>query len=122
MLIDDQDLLDPPPDAVIVMKSRDTAKSKKSHYFLEVIDEGTPRYYLRYRINRYMEYIEDTNRTITPLFICPNVLIFNYLNRYIPDCLVENQLDNTVVFATCLSQNVREHGFFNANWSVYEYE
>ncbi len=74
------------PDAYIAIDSRQQTK----RYFLEIIDEGTPRFMIRSKINQYTEYfLTNTwqDRTDHPnptmLFVCPDELIKVFLNKYI---------------------------------------
>ena len=74
------------PDAYIAIKSRRQTK----RYFLEIIDEGTPRFMIRSKINQYIEYFQANtwqDRTDHPnptmLFVCPDELTKIFLNKYI---------------------------------------
>jgi hypothetical protein len=74
------------PDAYIAIESRRQTK----RYFLEIIDEGTPRFMIRSKINQYIEYFQANtweDRTDHPnpklLFVCPNELTKIFLNKYI---------------------------------------
>ena len=74
------------PDAYIAIES----KRQTKRYFLEIIDEGTPRFMIRSKINQYIEYFQANtwqNRTDHPnptmLFVCPDELTKIFLNKYI---------------------------------------
>ncbi len=74
------------PDAYIAIESRRQTK----RYFLEIIDEGTPRFMIRSKINQYIEYFQANtwqDRTNHPnptmLFVCPDELTKIFLNKYI---------------------------------------
>ena len=74
------------PDAYIALE----AKRQTKRYFLEIIDEGTPRFMIRSKINQYVEYFQANtwqDRTNHPnpmmLFVCPDELIKIFLNKYI---------------------------------------
>jgi hypothetical protein len=74
------------PDAYIALES----KRQTKRYFLEIIDEGTPRFMIRSKINQYVEYFQANtwqDRTNHPnpmmLFVCPDELIKIFLNKYI---------------------------------------
>ena len=76
-------------------------------YFLDVIDEGTPRFVLRKRISQYSEYYETElwqERTNHPfpsiLLICPNQSIKKFLNRFIPRFLEEEAEDDILFHLT----------------------
>lgn len=79
-------VIKPTPDAYIASEHEGETK----RYFLEVIDEGTPRFALRKRIVSYFEYAEDkTWETATThpfpsvLVICPDDIMKNYMYRLI---------------------------------------
>ena len=80
------------PDAYVAIK-----KGKKSkRYFLEVIDEGTPRFVIRAKIKQYLEYYEEqtwqegTNHPFPKILIlCPNDLIKKFLHSFIPRIMEE---------------------------------
>ena len=80
------------PDAYIIREKDKIAK----RYFLEIIDEGTPRFMIRKKIEQYIEYY-DTNtwqdKTDHPfptiLFLCPNELIKNFLHKYLTQVMEE---------------------------------
>ena len=74
------------PDAYIAIES----KRQTKRYFLEIIDEGTPRFMIRSKINQYIEYFQANtwqDRTDHPnptmLFVCPDELTKIFLNKYI---------------------------------------
>jgi len=80
------------PDAYVATK-----KGKKiKRYFLEIIDEGTPRFVIRAKIKQYLEYYDaNTWQEVTShpfpkiLILCPNDLIKKYLQSFIPRTMVE---------------------------------
>ena len=74
------------PDAYIAIESRRQTK----RYFLEITDEGTPRFMIRSKINQYIEYFQantwqDRTDHLNPtmLFVCPDELTKIFLNKYI---------------------------------------
>ena len=80
------------PDVYIAIKS----KHKTKRYFLEIIDEGTPRFMLRSKINQYIEYFQEKTwqkRTNHPnpamLFVCPDENIKTFLHKHIARILEE---------------------------------
>jgi len=74
-----------------------TKKGKKiKRYFLEIIDEGTPRFVIRTKIKQYLEYYDANTwqeATSHPfpkiLLLCPNDLIKKYLHSFIPKIMAE---------------------------------
>lgn len=80
------------PDAYIAIES---AKETK-RYFLEIIDEGTPRFMLRSKIAQYVEYFEEgtwNNKIGHPnpaiLLVCPDETIKAFLFKHIAQVLEE---------------------------------
>ena len=74
------------PDAYIAIESKQQTK----RYFLEIIDEGTPRFMIRSKIDQYLEYFQantwqDRTDHLNPtmLFVCPDELTKIFLNKYI---------------------------------------
>lgn len=90
-----QYLIHPLPDAYITRTDKNTKR-----YFLEIIDENSPRFSIRKRIDQYNNYIE--NKTFekntgyifpTILLICPNQTINNYLKKYFEKIWDESNFD-----------------------------
>ena len=80
------------PDAYIAREKDATIK----RYFLEIIDEGTPRFMLRRKIEQYVEYCnaniwqERTGHTFpTILFLCPNDMIKDFLCKHLAQVMEE---------------------------------
>ncbi|MDD4136218.1 MAG: replication-relaxation family protein [Candidatus Shapirobacteria bacterium] len=80
------------PDAYVAIKNGKRIK----RYFLEIIDEGTPRFVIRAKIKQYLEYYSDnTWQEVTHhpfpkiLILCPNDLIKKYLYTFIPRIMEE---------------------------------
>ena len=79
------------PDAYIAREGKITKR-----YFLEIIDDGTPRFLIRKKIEQYIEYY-DTNiwqdETGHPfptiLFLCPNDLMKDFLHKHISQVMEE---------------------------------
>lgn len=74
------------PDAYIAIES----KRQTKRYFLEIIDEGTPRFMIRSKIDHYFEYFQTNtwqdntdHPNPTMLFVCPDELTKTFLNKYI---------------------------------------
>lgn len=85
------------PDAYVATKKGKRIK----RYFLEIIDEGTPRFVIRAKIKQYLEYYNaNTWQEVTKhpfpkiLILCPDDSIKKYLHSFIPRIMVEeNQED-----------------------------
>ncbi len=91
------------PDAYIAIESKDQTK----RYFLEIIDEGTPRFMLRSKIAQYVEYFDEgtwQEKTGHPdpklLFVCPNETIKTFLHKHIAQVLEEEAEDEIDFFLT----------------------
>lgn len=94
----------PLPDAYIAVKDR----KETSRYFLEVFDEGVPRYALRGRIKQYFRYAEEgdweANIDDSPfpniLLVCPNEMTKKFLNRFIQQYIEESYTEINFYLAT----------------------
>lgn len=80
------------PDAYIALETATETK----RYFLEIIDEGMPRFMIRKRVAQYFEYFEEgiwIERTgydnPSLLIVCPNETILHFLKRHISQVLEE---------------------------------
>ncbi|NMC36236.1 hypothetical protein GYA49_04275 [Candidatus Beckwithbacteria bacterium] len=80
------------PDAYIARQNGKTIK----RYFLEIIDEDTPRFMLRKKIGQYIDYYFSEKwqrKTHHPfpaiLIICPNETMDDFLKKYIAQSLEE---------------------------------
>lgn len=84
--------IQPLPDAYLARE-----KGKNIHRFIfEIIDEGTPRFALRKRIEQYIEYYDSNEwheATKHPfpniLLFCPNEVIKKFLKRHITQIMEE---------------------------------
>lgn len=96
------------PDAYVATK-----KSKKNkRYFLEIIDEDTPRFIIRAKIKQYLEYYnaqtwqDNTNHPFPKILIlCPNDLIKKYLHSYIPRIMVEENQEEVDFYLSTKPSN-----------------
>ena len=112
----------PLPDAYIAIKEGKNTK----RYFLDVIDEGTPRFVLRKRISQYLEFYKRDlwqKRTNHPfpsiLLICPDQLIKEFLNKFIPKILEEEAEDDIPFYLT--TKNMVKFSKMNVNiWQEVE--
>ncbi len=107
------------PDAYISLKDKNLTK----RYFLEIIDEGTPRFMLRKKILQYIEYFDEgtwENRTLhenpSLLFICPNQNIYNFLNKHIAQVLEEETSD--LQFFLSLKSAIQAEGITPSTWQL----
>ncbi|NQU82713.1 MAG: replication-relaxation family protein [Parcubacteria group bacterium] len=80
------------PDAYIAVELKDETK----RYFLEIIDEGIPRFMLRSKISQYIEYFEEntwqeeTGHSFPSiLLLCPDENIKTFLHKHIVQVLEE---------------------------------
>lgn len=80
------------PDAYIAKEKDGTTK----RYFLEIIDEGTPRFMIRKKIELYIEYYDaNTWQKKTGylfpiiLFLCPNETIKEFLHKHLSQVMEE---------------------------------
>ena len=85
------------PDAYIALKDKDNHIKR---YFLEIIDEGTPRFMIRSKVAQYIDYAESEKwqeETDHPfpklLFVCPNESIKQFLHKHILQALEEEAIE-----------------------------
>lgn len=107
------------PDAYISLKD----KKQSKRYFLEIIDEGTPRFMLRKKISQYIDYFDEgtwNQRTLHDnpklLFICPNQNIKDFLNRHIAQVLEEETSD--LQFFLSLKSAIQAEGITPSTWQL----
>jgi len=113
------------PDAYIAIETKDQTK----RYFLEIIDEGTPRFMLRKKIEQYIEYFEESTwqeKTGHPnpslLFICPNETIKAFLYKHIAQAL-EEEAEEEINFYLTTRQAVEDSKLQSSNiWKKVEEE
>jgi hypothetical protein len=96
------------PDAYIAIEDETTKR-----YFLEIIDEETPRFMLRSKIAQYVDYADSKNwekNTSHPfpsiLIVCPNENIYNFLAKHIAQVL-EEEVELEVDFYLCTKEMIR---------------
>jgi hypothetical protein len=95
-------MIQPLPDAYFARIDPDGVTKRD---FLEVIDEGMPRFALKKRVRQYNDYLESgefektTNHPFpTILFICPNVGTKAYLKKYLIKTSEEASLDTVSLY------------------------
>jgi hypothetical protein len=108
----------PLPDAYF---ARIDDKKETKRYFVEVIDEGAPRFTLRKRIEQYTDYIDSgTFEEVTShpfptiLFICPTLGVQIYLKKYLAKMYDESSLDQVSIYLTT------QDGAFSGHWEKVE--
>lgn len=87
------------PDAYIAKKGKTMKR-----YFLEIIDEGFPRFMIRKKIEEYIEYYqakiwqEKTNYPFPSILIfCPNEMIKNFMHKYLSQ-VIKKESDAKIDF------------------------
>ena len=113
-------LLHPFPDAYV---ARVDTNSKTKRYFVEIIEDSSPRFALRKRIEQYCDFIDDGEFTEatghafpTLLFICPGYASLIYLKKHIARIYEETSLDQVDIYLA-----TRE-GTFSGSWEKVEAE
>lgn len=94
-------------------------KRKNYLYFLEIIGNKVPRYYLRYRIQQYIEY-SDRNGPVEPkscvLFSCPNELTQKFLLKFIKTKLEKTLFDPHLLFFATTTDQSQSMGILAGIW------
>ncbi|MEX0895675.1 MAG: replication-relaxation family protein [Patescibacteria group bacterium] len=105
------------PDAYIALKSQ--AQTKR--YFLELIDEGTPRFMLRKKIAQYIDYFDENiwhQRTGYPnpalLIVCPDQRMYDFLLKHIKQVLEEETSD--LQWFLGLKSHIEQEGITPKTW------
>lgn len=107
------------PDAYIALEN----KSQTKRYFLEIIDQKTPRFMIRSLINKYIQYScdEDWQKNTghnfpSLLIVCPDQDIKDFLIKYIPQALEEEAIQINV-FVT-LKDTVKQEAQGPETWTA----
>jgi hypothetical protein len=97
------------PDAYIASGEEGNIK----RYFLDIIDEGTPRFILRKRIEQFIEYYDSNrwqektgNQFPSILLLCPNEDMKTFLQKYIYQKLEEEIQAEISFFLTTPESNL----------------
>lgn len=95
-------VIHPLPDAYF---ARVDKNGETKRYFVELVDDSSPRFALRRRIEQYDDYIEDskfeevTNHPFPKiLFICPGYASLIYLKKHLERIYDETSLDETEIY------------------------
>lgn len=110
----------PLPDIYMVRKEKN---GNKKRYLIEVVEDSSPRFALRKRIERYCDYIDDGKFTEATghdfpilLFICPGYASLIYLKKHIARIYEETSLDQIEIYIA-----TRERAL-SGNWEKFESE
>lgn len=95
-------LIHPLPDAYFARVDED---GNTKRYMVELIDDGSPRFALRRRIEQYNEYIDSEKFEAatghdfpTLLFICPGFASFIYLKKHLERIYEETSFDQIQIY------------------------
>ncbi len=110
--------LHPLPDAYF---ARVTTTGETKRYMLEVIDDTSPRFAIRRRVEQYNDYIESgkfeeaTGHPFpTILFVCPAIASLIYLKKHLGRVHDETSLDQTSIYLATREQAL------SGNWEKVE--
>jgi hypothetical protein len=113
-------IIHPLPDAYF---ARVDSAGVTKRYFVEVVEDSSPRFALRKRVQEYCDYIDDgkfEEATVHPfpaiLFICPGIASLIYLKKHIARMYEETSLDQVDIYIA-----TRE-GAFSGHWEKVEAE
>lgn len=94
---------------------------KLQHYACEIIKEGTPRYAMRGRIRKYLDFYEDDEMTVFYyLFICPDKKVEEYVCKHFQNTIEEQDITGLTVYVTTIDK-IGEHGFAGEVWRGIKY-
>ncbi|MCG3146212.1 MAG: hypothetical protein HONDAALG_04089 [Gammaproteobacteria bacterium] len=104
----------PLPDAYF---ARVDKKGMTKRYMVEVVEDSSPRFALRKRIEQYCDYIDDGKFTEATghdfpalLFICPGYASLIYLKKHIARIYEETSLDQIDIYIAT------KEGAFSGSW------
>lgn len=113
-------LIHPLPDAYFAQIDNN---NETKRYLIEIIEDSSPRFAIRKRIEQYCDYIDDGKFTETTghdfptlLFICPGYASFVYLKKHIGRIYEETSLSEISIYLA-----TRE-GAFAGHWEQAETE
>ena len=113
------------PDAYIATGDKENHKKR---YFLEIIDEGIPRFMLRKRIEQYIEFYGSNKwqeRTGHPfpsmLIVCPNETIKNFLHKHIGKVL-EEEIEAEIDFFLATKEDIESSELKTNVWQKADEE
>ena len=113
-------LIHPLPDAYF---ARVDAIGDTKRYFVEVVEDSSPRFALRKRIEQYCDYIDDGKFTEATghdfpilLFICPGYASLIYLKKHVAHIYEETSLDQIEIYIATKEQA------FAGSWEKVEAE
>lgn len=101
-------------------KKVQTEKRQEYLFFLELFGEKAPRYYLRYRVQQYIEYFDRHQSTeLYPraLFVLPNELTKNFLAKFIRKTLEETLFDPHLIFFLTTVNQIQNKGIIGEIWT-----
>ena len=98
-------------------------KGEVNRFFVETINDGSPRFAIRNRISQYSDYFDSGNfekatgfPLPTLLIICPDIATMIYLTKHLERIYDETSLDRTQVYLS-----TREE-VFTERWRNVEYD
>jgi hypothetical protein len=113
-------LIHPLPDAYF---ARTDKVGNTKRYFVELVEDSSPRFALRKRVEQYCDYIDDGKFTEATghnfpnlLFICPGVASVIYLKKHIGRIYEETSLDQIDIYIAT------KEGAFAGHWEKVEAE
>jgi len=108
-LLDHEYLLRPVPDACIALEHKKTTK----RYFLDIFDEGTPRFAIRKRVSDFVAYAESgeweeaaSHPFPKVLLMLPTQSLVTYANRLLKTLNEENDLD--ISFLIVITSEIKD--------------
>lgn len=93
-------------------------KNKKQVYIAELFRAGQPRYFMRLRIKKYIEFFAEEQNTAL-LFICPSETVQKYLLRFTQKLLSEDESPQVSIQITT-ENNIRDYEWDEVIWQSVE--
>ncbi len=104
-----------------INKLKKQVKDKEDYlYYLELIGEKTPRYYLRYRVQQYIEYSDYKGATAANtiiLFVLPDKQMEKFLLKFIKQKVEETLFEHHLNFAVTTIDLLQSKGMIAGIWT-----
>jgi hypothetical protein len=104
-----------------INKLKKQVKEREDYlYFLELIGKKTPRYYLRYRVQQYIEYSDYKGPTAAHtiiLFVLPDKQMEKFLLKFIKQRLEETLFEHHLKFTATTIDLLQNKGMIAGIWT-----
>ncbi len=104
------------------MKAQKNTHRPDYKYHIELINPETPRFYLKHRIQEYIEYFSEYDEIMRVMFICPDGRTQRFFHKYVKNTLEETLFPpNIRVFLTTTAQ-IQIKGILSEIWVQVQWD